>query len=247
MFQVLIVDDEASVRTYAELFLDWPSIDCEIAGTAANGQEALDFIRTHPVDIVLTDIQMPVMDGLSLSRQIDSLYPEIKVVLYTAYDEFSYAREAISTGVAGYVLKSDDPHTVTAFFQKLCSSIPSPAKEKNGQEAPSASPLIRMACDYIHKHYTENLTLNQIASHLNVHPVHLSRCFQQQLNKTYLEVLTAERMEAAMQMLKNDNLKVYEIGYALGYKKAAYFSSLFQKYTGLTPHDYRQLHQGEEP
>lgn len=125
--------------------------------------------------------------------------------------------------------------------------MPAPSEEKNKQETPPTSPLIRMACDYIHNHYAENLTLNQIACHLSVHPVHLARCFQQQLNKTYLEVLTAERMEAAMQMLKKDNLKVYEIGMAIGYKKAAYFSSLFQKYTGLAPHDYRQLHQGEKP
>ena len=246
MFQVLIVDDEDSVRTYAEIFIDWSSIGCEIAGGAANGQQALEFLSTRPVDIVLTDIQMPVMDGLMLARQIALLYPEIKVVLYTAYDEFSYALEAISTGVAGYVLKSDDPCTVTSFFQKLCSSIPTPPEKKKEQEILPTSPLIRMACDYIHNHYAENLSLNQIASYLSVHPVHLARCFQQQLNKTYLEVLTAERMEAAIQMLKNDNLKVYEIGFAIGYKKPAYFSGLFQKYTGLTPHDYRQLHQGEK-
>ena len=247
MFQVLIVDDEASVRSYAEMFIDWPSVDCEIVGGASNGQEALDFLNTHPVDIVLTDIRMPVMDGLLLSKQIASLYPEIKVVLYTAYDEFSYAREAIGSGVAGYVLKSDDPGTVTSFFQKLCRSMPTPPEEKNKQETLSASPLVRMACDYIHDHYAENLSLNQIACHLNVHPVHLARCFQQQLNKTYLEVLTAERMEAAMLMLRNGNLRVYEIGLAIGYKKAAYFSSLFQKYTGLAPHVFRHLHQGEKP
>ena len=72
MHNVLIVDDEAPAREILKLKIDWESIDCHIIGMAKNGQEALDFYIEHKPDLVITDIQMPVMDGLELIKSINS-------------------------------------------------------------------------------------------------------------------------------------------------------------------------------
>ncbi len=123
IYTVLIVDDEPILCTYIEKRYPWERLGFRIAGTAANGEEALSYLRLHPADVVLTDIRMPVMDGLELSRKIKESFPKIRTVLFSAYEDFEYARQAIESGVAGYLLKSEDMEHVSAYFRKLKVSL----------------------------------------------------------------------------------------------------------------------------
>lgn len=105
IFKVLIVDDEAIMRKGISNFMNWDSIDCEIVGTAKDGSEAISFIQRHNVDIVITDIKMPVADGLEVARFIQENKPEIKVILLTGYADFEYAKTAIKYNVSSFILK----------------------------------------------------------------------------------------------------------------------------------------------
>lgn len=107
MFQVIVVEDEILIREAICSNMQWGELDCELAGSFANGRDALDFVRLNPVDIVLTDIAMPYMDGLELCRLL-SMEPkkqEIQKVIFSGYDSFEYAKEAIRYGVKEYLLK----------------------------------------------------------------------------------------------------------------------------------------------
>lgn len=105
IFQLLIVDDEATMRKGIANFMDWKAIGCEVAGTASDGLEAIKFLQHHHVDIVITDIKMPEADGLAVAKFVFENMPETKVILLTGYADFKYAQTAIQYNVSDFILK----------------------------------------------------------------------------------------------------------------------------------------------
>lgn len=103
--RILIVDDEKYEGILMEKGVDWEKEGFQVLAVAQSGEEALELIKTEAPDIVYTDINMPIMDGLELSRRIREQYPEIHIVIVTGYREFEYAREAIHLGVEEFLLK----------------------------------------------------------------------------------------------------------------------------------------------
>ncbi|MDR0475403.1 MAG: response regulator [Treponema sp.] len=107
MKRILVVDDEYLVRLGLKTIIDWARFGCIIAGEAANGKEAFDFFEKNQVDVILTDIKMPVMDGLELTRKVKAINKKVQIIILSHYDEFSYAQEAINLGAFRYLLKSE--------------------------------------------------------------------------------------------------------------------------------------------
>ncbi len=105
IFKLLVVDDEATMRKGIANFMNWSSIDCQIAGTASDGLEAIDFLQKHDVDIVITDIKMPEADGLEVARFVYENNLNCKVILLTGYADFTYAQTAIRYNVSSFILK----------------------------------------------------------------------------------------------------------------------------------------------
>lgn len=104
----MIVDDEMLIRSGLAILLSGFS-DIEVAAEAANGQEALDCLQKQAVDVILMDVQMPVMDGIEATRQIKNLYPEIKIIILTTFQDMEYISQAMQLGASGYLLK-DSSH-----------------------------------------------------------------------------------------------------------------------------------------
>ncbi|WP_337099741.1 response regulator transcription factor [Paenibacillus sp. YIM B09110] len=102
---VLIVDDEPIIRNGLKSFIDWGGLGLILEGDCANGKEALAVLREKPIDILVTDIKMPVMDGLELTRQALAVNPSIKIILISSYNEFEYVREGMKQGAIDYLLK----------------------------------------------------------------------------------------------------------------------------------------------
>lgn len=107
MFRVVIVEDEYIVRFGIRSMIDWDKLGLSVSGEAANGQEALALIRENPPDILITDIKMPVMDGITLITEVRKSYPQMKIVILSNLEDFQYAKEAIRNGVSEYMIKSD--------------------------------------------------------------------------------------------------------------------------------------------
>lgn len=128
MFQVLIVDDEQSVLTLLSNTINWQELELSLAGTAADGEQALEIIRRKPVDIVITDIRMQKLSGLELSKILYQQYPSIKLIIMSGYAEFSYAQKALTYGALGYCLK---PVETEDIIQLLLKAIGKLRSEKN--------------------------------------------------------------------------------------------------------------------
>ena len=105
MYSVMLVDDEESVLNTLKTSIDWQELGVDTLLTASNGRAALDLFECRQIDLLVTDICMPVMDGMELIRNVRQLRPETHCVLLTAYGEFEYAKEAIRLGVDNYLLK----------------------------------------------------------------------------------------------------------------------------------------------
>ncbi len=105
MYRILLVDDEALIREGVSENVQWGKYGYELAGSCENGREALEFIEENQVDVVMTDICMPYLDGMELSERLSEKYPNVKVIILSGYDDFEYAKKAIRYGVKEYLLK----------------------------------------------------------------------------------------------------------------------------------------------
>lgn len=120
----IIVDDEPlALESFADL-LDWNQYGYTLLGCAANGVAALQLIREKKPDIIFTDIRMPSMDGLELCKRVREKYPDIKIVILTAYRDFDYAKQALSSGVTEYLLKNQvEEEVVLPLLNRLSAEI----------------------------------------------------------------------------------------------------------------------------
>ncbi|MDO4306164.1 MAG: response regulator [Eubacteriales bacterium] len=134
MYRILLVDDEILVRDAIRENIDWAGIDCELVGDCQNGQEAAEFVKKHPVDIVLTDICMPYMDGMELSHFLHDNYPDIVIVIFSGFGEFEYAKKAIQYNVSEYLLKPITAMELTAVINKMKEKVDQRQKEKRRLE-----------------------------------------------------------------------------------------------------------------
>ena len=105
MYSILLADDEEEVRKGIIRKIDWENLGFQVVGDAENGEEALEKIEQLKPDVVMTDIRMPYMDGLTLSKRIRQKYPSTKILIFSGYDDFEYAQQAIKLNVTEYILK----------------------------------------------------------------------------------------------------------------------------------------------
>ncbi|MDF2987889.1 MAG: transcriptional regulator [Eubacterium sp.] len=119
MFKLLIVEDERWEREGLVDFIDWESYEIAIAGTACNGIEGLEHALKICPDIIITDIKMPGMDGILMSKKIKEKLPDTKIIILTGYDDFVYAKEAISFNANGYILKNCEEEEMTEVIEKV--------------------------------------------------------------------------------------------------------------------------------
>lgn len=135
MYRILLVDDEILVRDAIKENIDWKSMDCELVGDCENGQQAVDFVKTHPVDIVFTDILMPYMDGMELSHFLHDNYPKIVIVIFSGFGEFEYAKKAIQYNVSEYMLKPVTAMELREVIGKMKEKVDQQRKEKKKMES----------------------------------------------------------------------------------------------------------------
>lgn len=105
MTTVMIVDDEKPARELLKMAINWKSLDLQIICEAANGAQALAFYKQNPVDLIFTDIQMPVMDGLEFIKEVKTINPNQKIIILSCHESFQYVKRAIHLGVVDYLVK----------------------------------------------------------------------------------------------------------------------------------------------
>ena len=251
MLKVLVVEDEEMIRKGIVLAVDWAALDCVVVGEAANGVQALEAVERYDPSLIITDLKMPVMDGLEMLRQLRERGNNAFVIILTAYDSFAYAQTALRLGAVDFLLKpfhdGELEQAVTRLKQRMDRA------GQGGEKGPAPLPLPELkkgdkskyvleAMAYIGEHYHEpNIGVAAIAQHLGISEGHLSHTFKKETDYTLLNYLTRYRVHRAMELLRDCRLKVYEVAEQVGYRDIAYFSATFKKLVGMSPSEYQDV------
>jgi len=241
--KVLLIEDEYLVRELIKQIISGYCEDFEIIGEASSAVEALDSLDDGLPDIIVTDINMPIIDGIEMSRRIRSLYPDIKIIIVSGYDYFDYAKRAIRIGASDYILK---PITEDNLMKSLFEVRKKLLREKRrlppeqDQMPAASSELMRKIEKYIRDNLAnDELSLAGMAKEFCFNASYLSRIFKQRAGISFREYVNKARIDKALEYLSESDSKAYEIGCMVGIKDPNYFSTLFKKQTGTTITQYR--------
>ena len=133
-YKVLLVDDEENVISVILKKINWEELGFSVIGYAHNGIKALEMAEEEQPDVVMTDIKMPYMDGLELSRRLKNEFPNVKILLFSGFDEFEYAKEAVHLEVEEYVLKPIDSDELKSVFLRIKDNLDREDRERKNLE-----------------------------------------------------------------------------------------------------------------
>ena len=238
--RVLLVDDEIIIREGFKRLFDWQAHDCEVVGEAGDGMEALTQIDTLRPDIVIMDINIPIMNGLKVIQLSRIKHPGIAFVIVSGYDDFSYCREALRLQITDYILKPVNyeefgtciDNLKISLFERRVSSAAEPEK----QEERAITGITR----YLQEHLAEEISLSVLAEQFHLNPQYISQLFKSEIGVNFLVYLTNIRMEKAKKLLLSTALSIAEVAEQSGYGDYRVFTKVFKKSEGITPSQYRR-------
>ena len=134
MYKVFLIEDEIVIREALERMIPWNEYGFELVGKAKDGEIALPMIRKTKPDVLITDIKMPFMDGLTLSGIVKKEFPDIRIVIVSGYDDFEYAKKAIALGVDDYLLKPIAKAEFVNVLQKIYQDFEEKGKQQDYYE-----------------------------------------------------------------------------------------------------------------
>lgn len=244
-FSVLLVEDEYYLRQALKHDIEAIGDPFVVAGEATNGAEALEILKKEQVHVVITDIQMPVIDGLTLSKQIHLLYPEIVTVIITGYADFEYAREALRQQVFDYITKPVSENDMANILSKiqLKLSLMYELPEDHSTSSNDTQHLTDQVISYIQDHYMEDIDFGSFAESMGFSAAYLTKIFKKHTGTTPVKMLTEVRIHKAKQLLTTTTMTIQEIGDAVGYPDQFHFSKTFRKIVDSNPTAYRHAHQ----
>jgi len=241
MLDLVIVEDEEIIRRGLVCTIDWLRLGARVVGEAANGREALPVIREVRPDVVLTDIKMPVMDGIALTQALKDENNPAKVIFLTSYADFSYAQTALHLDVRDYLLKPVNEADLARALQKIDrGQVKVLEKELSWDEGLKAAyhtgnPYVQTVLQRIAAGFTGKLSSEAIAAELGVSASYLSRKLKEETGQTFSGLLAQYRLQKAIEMLQAGTWRIYEVAEQTGFGEYKNFSQVFKKYLHTTP------------
>ena len=264
MYKVAIIDDEPLIVEGLSKTMAWEKWNCQVAGCAYNGREGMELIREERPDIVITDINMPEMDGLMMIAGLKSEFPDMQIIILTGYREFEYARRAIELGVLRFLLKPSKMNELEEAIEAATSRLEqmgiSVTEQSGNNEKPSSgseegkegtgepenneanSFIVKNALEYIRENSQEKLRLADVADQVYVSQWHLSKLLNKHTGKTFSDILNGARMEKSKELLKDPSLRICDVAEMVGFQDLAHFSRVFKKMEGMSANEYRNTH-----
>ncbi len=221
----------------------------EVTGEAANGSEAIAYLKCDLPDVMITDIRMREMDGLVMMGKVKQMYPELVVIILSGYGEFEYAQKAIEYGVFKYLLKPVERHELVAAMSKakllldrkygVSSSLLAAADQEQMESGGDTRKIIRDVREYVKLHIDGDLRLQTVASQVSLNAAYLSQLFKNETGVNYSEYVLEVRIERAKWLLKHTQLKIYDVARLSGHQSPKHFMLVFKQQTGQTAGEYR--------
>lgn len=258
--KVIIIDDEPVHVRGLMKYVKWNKFGFDKVVGVSSAKEALKLLQEEPFDLVVTDINMPGMNGLELIRQIHVHGKNPDIIIVSGYNEFTYAQEAIRLGVCAYILKPikteemEDNIQIIAEKKKwqlmneekktefdiLSQIMEEESVKADNHERKTIHPSIQKILVYIGKNFATDITVQEIAEEFRLNECYLSALFKKEVGINLSNYLQRYRANRAMELLKNSDLRINEIAYRVGYQNPSYFSEQFKKIYNITPSEIRK-------
>lgn len=234
MYRVMLIDDEKSARKLMSAAVDWEALDMEIVGEAENGIEAINTIDEFQPDIAFVDISMPFMNGIEFTKLATERYPNLVIIIMTAFDEFEYARQCIRLPVFEYMLKPIVRSEVSEVLERVKKLLDERQPDENFPTKKMEPSTIEKIKTYLQENFTDStINLTSVAQMFGFSSSYLSRKFKQETGVSFIDFLTSCRMEEAMK-LAGTNAKMFCTASKVGIPDPNYFGRCFKKYTGIS-------------
>lgn len=268
MYRLLIADDERIERmVLCKKLRKRLEGQCEVF-EAENGREALEIYERENIQIAILDIEMPGINGLEAAKRIREKDPFCCIIFLTAFDDFSYARGAVSVRALEYLLK---PYDDTEMLSVIDEAMWMTDKNKKYRELMSketeqpewiyrteaAEPerdssrnvtaenvfqhrVAETIRQYIQEKYREDISMQDVANAMNYSDAYFCKLFKQCFGKSFTTYLMEYRVNEARKLLHQPAVNVREVSRAVGYVDSNYFAKVFKRVTGLSPSEYRK-------
>ena len=241
MYKLVIADDEFEIRNGLSNYFPWHDVGFQVVYTASNGKEVIEYISSHPVDVILSDIKMPVLSGLDLAAYVASLDQNIIFLLLSGFTDFEYAQKAISYKVREYLVKPTKYTQILEVFNAIkkeldASSSSPPASLESPISCDHQS--IQFMLDYTQKNLA-TVSLEDIATKIYMNPYYLSKLFKEKTNQNFSDYIFKLKMKKAAELMCDSSYRTYEISEMLGYTNPKNFSRAFKKFYNQSPAEYR--------
>jgi len=233
--------------------IDWESLGVKRLISCTSGEQALEIAAKESVDVAVSDVRLSDMQGVAFVQRLRNFIPDIKVIFYTSERDFDRLREAMALDVYAYVIK---PAEEAILCRYVSEALAGRSKfDAFGHDAEIREWLFggeRAAADVddgiavaaneiIQKRYAEKISVGEVARKLYISESHLMHEMKRTLGISFHDCLTKCRIAHAKQLLKQGDMKIKEVAYAVGIADARYFARVFKKATGMTPKEYLNL------
>ena len=250
MLKLAIFDDEPMILQGMGILVQRSGLPLQVACTALNGLTALEMLKEHRPEIILSDVRMPGVDGLTLIEQAAAILPDSVYLIMSGYRDFDFVKRALALRVVDYLEKPVTLETLIPALQRAMellgeqhSRVPQPpAGESVNPEAPADRADLRKLISHIHQHYSEDISLGDLADIAGMNPAYLSNLFKETVGMSYVKYLTGVRLEQAKVLLARGE-RTSAVAKTVGYADDKYFRQVFKKHEGITPSEYRQKAQ----
>ncbi|MCR4588930.1 MAG: response regulator [Lachnospiraceae bacterium] len=253
MYQILIADDEIIERTVLERKLRQNFQDRCVITQATNGREVIAKAREEMPDLMILDIEMPGVSGLEAAEEIRSWKKPCSIIFLTAFQEFDYARKAVSVHALEYLLKPCDEQELILSVEEalriaeerknLGGKGEEPVKEEPISPEEEIDGLRNSRADavrnYIELHYAEDLSVRVMAEHFCYSEVYFCKLFKQHFGESFVSYLTHYRIREAQRLLADESVNIKDVGRTVGYEDSNYFTKVFRRIVGMSPSEYR--------
>jgi len=244
-FAYVVAEDEERMRDYLARKVGELDPNFRFVASAADGEEAVEIVERYIPDLLVTDIKMPVLDGLGLVGRIRDTNADMRILIVSGYSEFEYARRAIELGVDDYVLKPVDQDALRDTLRRIRIRLESSAglvEREVGLNAIGAreEELVKAIKVFLQENYRQPYSLEKLASKFGCKAAYLLRLYNKITGSTPTQEVIKLRLEKAKRLLVgHPELEIKQIASAVGYQDPLYFSRLFKREVGQTPTGFR--------
>lgn len=240
MYSIMIVEDEELVRQGLTSLVNYEQFGMKVIDQAENGRIAWEKFQAQPADLLLTDINMPQLNGLDLAQLVREKAPFCHIIFLTGYDDFEFAQKAIRLGADDYLLKPFSKADIEEMLEKVKNKLDEEGKKAQVETLVDQGHSTELE-EAIHSRLADSqLTLKDLALQLGFSPSYLSVLIKKTLGLPFQEYLIQERMKKAKLLLLTTDLKIYEIADQVGFEDMNYFSQRFKQVVGVTPRQYKK-------